>query len=199
MSRAPLRSAPLVASPNRISLLLRTARYLAEIESLSSPLIYASLAGEARGSIDPVAAEPSRRNRVTPPDTMLSFLSQLSLLNKMRVVNPNETNQNAVRFSRRRCSFRTVACFFITPSLAFFFPSSLALFTSSLALFTTLFALFTTLFALFRNVIRFSENRSLFRNIVRFSRISFAFFDFFSFSFRGGCCCHGKVEVVGRR
>ncbi len=43
------RTAPLrTASPNRISLLLRTARYLAEIEFLFSPLIYASLAGEAR-------------------------------------------------------------------------------------------------------------------------------------------------------
>ena len=61
------KSSPSPLRPNRISLLLRTARYLAEIESLSSPLIYASLAGEARGSIDPVAAEPSRRKRVTPP------------------------------------------------------------------------------------------------------------------------------------
>ncbi len=60
-SRAPLRSAPRRSAP------LRAARYLAEIESLFSPLIYASLAGEARGSIDPVAAEPSRLKRVTPP------------------------------------------------------------------------------------------------------------------------------------
>ena len=110
----------------------------------------------------------------------MSFLSQLSLINKMRDVNPNAIQQKAVRCSHRRMFFSHRRLLFSHRRLLFL-HRRLLFFTSSLALFTALFALFAMSFTL-QISFAFPEYRSFFQNIVRFSRILFVFPEYRSFS-----------------
>ena len=126
----------------------------------------------------------------------MSFLSQLSLINKMRDVNPNAIQQKAVRCSHRRMFFSHRRLLFSHRRLLFL-HRRLLFFSHRRLLFSQRYSHFSQCHSLFRC-------RSLFRNIVRFFRILFVFPEYRSFSqnivrfFRllflplAGCCRHGN-------